>query len=244
MKLFYSSLVLILLAGIYSCGPDSTGINVSGQPCTVKGSVATLDTALTTAYGFEPVQGAQVSLNGTAFTAVTDKKGEFQIDGIPEGQYDILYSKTGYGENKMMRTPIRPGASDFYNVLLGREPSALVHLDSIVPDTEGFSSTVDPFFHIDGTASSAIPVEVFIDLDSNHQSADSHLRAYEIVLPAINWTFLFQPSALHLEKGTTIYITAAAVNARAGVYYMDPLDQDARFVSVGMRSNVVSFVMP
>lgn len=43
-----------------------------------------------------PIIGARVQLRGTAFGAITDTVGFYQITGIPRGTYDIIYSAQGY----------------------------------------------------------------------------------------------------------------------------------------------------
>src|SRR3984893_8575533 len=43
--------------------------------------------------------GAYVSINNTSFKRAADDKGNFQITGIPPGEYDITIENVGYGAN-------------------------------------------------------------------------------------------------------------------------------------------------
>ncbi len=41
--------------------------------------------------------GVTVTADGTKFTATTDITGAWQIDGLPNGEYDICATKAGFG---------------------------------------------------------------------------------------------------------------------------------------------------
>ena len=43
----------------------------------------------------EPLFAAAVGLNGTSHAAVTDEKGHYRIEGIPEGEYILRISYVG-----------------------------------------------------------------------------------------------------------------------------------------------------
>ncbi|HEV3249482.1 MAG TPA: carboxypeptidase-like regulatory domain-containing protein, partial [Puia sp.] len=43
--------------------------------------------------------GAYVSINNTSFKRAADDKGNFQISGIPPGEYDISIENIGYSPN-------------------------------------------------------------------------------------------------------------------------------------------------
>ena len=52
----------------------------------------------------EPLAGANIVIEGTAFGAATDLDGVFLIFNIPEGTYDLIFSYVGYNEVKVKVT--------------------------------------------------------------------------------------------------------------------------------------------
>ncbi len=52
----------------------------------------------------EPLVGANVYIDGTAFGAATDIDGLFIISNVPEGSYDLTFSYIGYAEVKIKVT--------------------------------------------------------------------------------------------------------------------------------------------
>jgi hypothetical protein len=81
-------------------GPEGTAM--------VKGQVNLLDADS----GYMPPYNAiQVSLEGTNYSTVTDDSGLFELDGIPQGTYDVRFSKAGYGDVRWIGTSIQGGGN-------------------------------------------------------------------------------------------------------------------------------------
>jgi hypothetical protein len=55
--------------------------------------------------------GIQVTVENTSFSAVTDDSGLFEFKNIPEGTYNIHFSKAGYGDVYWYGKPIQGGGN-------------------------------------------------------------------------------------------------------------------------------------
>ena len=90
------SIILILALVIYSCKKDSSN-NPPSNAGRILGTVTLYDdrtTALTP-------EGMTVTIDGTAFTAVTNASGQFSFDNVPNDTYNLTYSKADYGIFKL-----------------------------------------------------------------------------------------------------------------------------------------------
>jgi hypothetical protein len=58
-----------------------------------------------------PFNGVQVSLEGTTFSAMTDDSGLYELDNVPEGTYNVRFSKAGYGEIRWFGKVVQGGGN-------------------------------------------------------------------------------------------------------------------------------------
>src|SRR5438067_13072618 len=98
--ILFCFLLLVAAAWLVGC-VNSTSINIQGMTYPIKGSVSVFDTSVTTPRQLRSMQGIQVQMEATGFIAATDTNGEWQWDNVPDGFYDITFSKAGYGVHQL-----------------------------------------------------------------------------------------------------------------------------------------------
>jgi DNA-binding TFAR19-related protein (PDSD5 family) len=62
----------------------------------------------------EPLEYTTVQINNTAYVAITDSLGRFQISNVPIGRYDLLVSSAGY-KTLFLREQLLTSAKESYN---------------------------------------------------------------------------------------------------------------------------------
>ena len=60
-----------------------------------------------------PVSGARVSIQGTRFTTTTDSMGVYHFYNVPPGDYDLKFSKNGFGELTVTKVTVKPAGEQF-----------------------------------------------------------------------------------------------------------------------------------
>lgn len=60
-----------------------------------------------------PISGARVSIQGTRFTTLTDSMGEYRFYNVPPGEYDLKFSKNGFGEITATRITVKAAGEQF-----------------------------------------------------------------------------------------------------------------------------------
>ena len=90
-----------------------------------------------------PLAGTNIFINGTDIGTISDERGFFTINDIPQGYYNISVSYMGYELKTVNDIWIRPNANDFLKVSL--HPKVL-NLSTITVENNFFSkSTVDEY---------------------------------------------------------------------------------------------------
>lgn len=112
-KLIFS-LCLIALMGvsIVGCGQSTPTINTSNsQPNGLKIKGVIREYTLNGTVG-SAIAGAVVALSGDSVnkTVVTNNAGEYVIDGIPDGSYNIVVTAEGYTRNRTNGIVIKPSS--------------------------------------------------------------------------------------------------------------------------------------
>ncbi len=57
-----------------------------------------------------PIEGVDVTLVGTSYHTVSNSMGEYVIHNIPPGNYNLKYSKNGYGVISASNVTLTPYA--------------------------------------------------------------------------------------------------------------------------------------
>lgn len=60
-----------------------------------------------------PISGATVKIQGTRFTTSTNSMGEYMFYNVPPGEYDLKFSKNGYGEITATKVVVKPAGEQF-----------------------------------------------------------------------------------------------------------------------------------
>jgi iron complex outermembrane receptor protein len=72
--------------------------------------------------GLEVLVGASVVLQGTVRGAVTNAKGEYRIEGVPEGNYVLVFSMIGYQRETRSQIRVDKGTETVVNVTMIPSP--------------------------------------------------------------------------------------------------------------------------
>jgi hypothetical protein len=117
---FYFSLV-ITCSFLSACGSKTTEIVYNnGVPGTIIARVTLWD-SLSAFPGFSPVldpSGVEVSIEGTAFKALTDKNGDCTIQNVPPGVYNFLFKKTGFSTQVIGQKAFPGNGTDVISTVL------------------------------------------------------------------------------------------------------------------------------
>ncbi|HEX9951394.1 MAG TPA: carboxypeptidase-like regulatory domain-containing protein [Rubricoccaceae bacterium] len=82
--------------------------------------------------GATAVIGANVRIGGTSLGAATDIDGNYRINGVPVGTYDITASYAGYPANTITGVIINPGATRQLNFTLQENTTDVVEVSAYV----------------------------------------------------------------------------------------------------------------
>ncbi len=171
MRFRYTNLILIF-AFICGCKSATNPIVTAGS-----GSLA----GTVKAFGITSIQpvsplGIHVTIQATAFQATTDSTGNFRIDNIPAGVYNIIFSKPGFDS---MIYPVHhligAGTDVINDAFLIQESSDSIIIKNIIPV---FTVSVTKFIHIIDTL---IKIEPGGGKDTIVRSYDTTIVIYDTV---------------------------------------------------------------
>ncbi|MEE4258248.1 MAG: carboxypeptidase-like regulatory domain-containing protein [Bacteroidales bacterium] len=240
-----NSLIVILIAlSFFACNKDEeekkeTTSSISGKVTLYDEGKTSIDSSDMT-----------VTIEGTSplLTAQTDADGNFVIENVPFGTYNLLFEKTGYGAYRYFNATLTEtggplNLSETFN--LGQQ-SDLTITDFIVHISHGsidYTGTVDP----EGTADAPKYIRIFYSTDSTVSSSNYtyYSEAYEITantfeLPITKEELIDGGFA----SGTTVYMKVHG-DAYWNNSYEDPTSGDMVFPNLSADSpETVSFVIP
>jgi hypothetical protein len=247
------SVVLLFTAVASGCTNDTDSGN--GTEASLAGRIALVDS---TGIVLSDFSGTTVSLDNTKFATTTDASGNWQIHGVPEGQYDITASNPGFGTYHWFEEYVNGGRLDL-------EATALMRMKNIAPflaSAQFYSPTPTLGIRAEMPISSSqtpwAGVIVYCDLDSTVNPSDAHYQTLETTLidsmkyggTATEQQFMLSG----LKSGQTLYISASTYlptlyNFYGPLYsfstkFYDPIHHNYRYASLGPKSNVIKVVMP
>lgn len=90
---------MLIVCGLAGIASAQTGAGVISGRVTDQGTSA-------------PLVGANVALDGTAFSTSTDRTGEFQLTGVPAGEYEVVVRYLGgrQGTRQAQEPRVRSGS--------------------------------------------------------------------------------------------------------------------------------------
>src|SRR5579871_3650741 len=184
-------LAILLVFAICSC--KSTTLGPNAETATIKGQASI---AANYAQYTPPYNGITVSLIGTSFSAMTDDSGNFEIDNVPSGTYDVRFSKPGYGDVLWFGKIVMGGGNASINwktenddpyvryPTLYKQPNLALHLESAsFTDTtiKGYSTSnalVEKGHYSGATPMSYGGIVSYVSRKSNVSSIPGHYNSF------------------------------------------------------------------
>jgi hypothetical protein len=198
-----------------------------------------------------PYSGITVSFPSASIVVNADSLGKWNIPNPPQGNYNILFSKEGFGSTSFKENYVitnSPGSSTgSFNepgiVVLTQAPDSIVRVENVLV-FDSTSPWTPSGFMVSVTATSP-RVFLFIDTIPNVPSTGVHLsHPIELLEHVANEWDNADPeeiSYLGLRHGQTVYVTACA--ASAATKYID-VNNHQVLGNVGPSSNAVPIVIP
>lgn len=87
-----------------------------------------------------PVSGVAIVLDGTDYGTITGAEGEYTITGIPTGQYDVSFLRTGFIESSVTELEIVAGETEMLDFALPPRPA---EMSDEVFELQNFRVTVE-----------------------------------------------------------------------------------------------------
>jgi len=235
--------LLVISVVISSCSTNTTNtVEAPVHHGTLAGRIVLYDTG---SISMTDYSGVVVSIDSTGMKAVTDSFGNWRIDGVAQGQYNITASKDGFGAYHWFEQLVDTGRYDLATISLGKMSNVTPTLLSAIPGSPLalYAKWKTPPYYI----------VLYCDLDSTVQPQDAHLAVSQYYsnpgyVDSVYCGFTNQDLlTAGVRSGQTIYYSASTiftVNTYAMVSYYDPIHHETRWVSTGPKSNVVKVVMP
>ena len=227
------SILLVLAALACSAGcKTTTSPTASGS---FAGRVLLFDSTGTALPNFS---GTTVVLDGTTFSTTTDATGQWQISGVPEGQYNVTASKPGFGTFHWYEQQIIDGRLDLGAAVIVNMPidkPVLMNASAILGGT------------LSANGQTAGPMQTLVidcDLDSTTLPSEPHLAT------GLGYISINNLRAAGAVSGKTLYISISAVyngtyyQDEFVTYFFDPTHNEFRWASTGPKSNVIAVTMP
>lgn len=195
--------------------------------------------------------GVEVTVDGESSRATTDASGAWRLDGVAAGHHDVTFTKSGFGQFRLLDQPMPPDESVLPTVTLATTPTVQAIIDSIYVGTLGGQS----FFFVDGHLSEPPPANakstVVVVFWSRNASVSPDPNEYEqwnasFSLSGASTTFTeaapVEGTRSNFPVGTQVYV-AGYVNSNACSCWTDAATGRRVFSNTGPRSNVVRFTI-
>jgi hypothetical protein len=243
--------MLLIPAVFVSCGKDDD----PNDPIVPTGGISG-NLILSNEYGI-----LLPSHSGMKVTAVSSGNdisndfGNFQILGLVEGTYTLVYEKSGYGTFKKFNIPVLPQIGNGVTQLAGMEqlgPVSTTVVSNLAVAINVSDSTLTISCDIGPNPSPSTPrtFRLFFGSDSTVNSSDFDCA------PSTSWTSTtisgsilgFQPGQLYnagLQKGTTAYVIAYGESDNSNTYFDPDLNRQIYpNLNLAGASNTVMFIVP
>lgn len=238
------ALCLILTAG--SCS-TTTVENYITQTGSIIGTVSLsdADTQLT------DLAGVRVTLEGTAFTAITDSLGRWQMDHVPARSYKLNLTRENFGEVDLTVLHYGIAPTIVPSQRLCKIPSCPPYLDSLMHNAEtsylmghvpcvpeNTATRVVYFFSNSPDVSKEEGMYQAQRLTSNAQLLYCPVSHYDF-MPGGEW------GSSGIDPTQRIYVVAYAVGCVNYWFKSDQLIGEPTYSSISNEpSNVFSFILP
>ena len=200
--------------------------------------------------------GVTVQIRGTSIQTRTDSLGNWQIEQIPTGTYEVLYSKSGFGSIKTCNVQIPgPGDLTLRQEILGMPRTDLLSVDSatIITSTNG-SPWLSVFGHPLQLTTYRRTAVILISPDTLFSQASpyTYLNAGDFGSNTEQTISLGAAAldlhALNMPSGSRAYVTACCgpydLNTDIPGIYDDCDLNHAVMNACGPHGNVISVTIP
>jgi hypothetical protein len=234
--------IFILMLLLYGCEKSEVSINLKS---TLKGHISPYDV-----HGAREEQkdNILVFLDGSEpeLTALTDTAGNYEINNIPTGTYNLVISKEGYGENQYQGLQLVGGSDPVrFNSSIYKKPDVLVNnlsLD-VISGTEIY---VEGDVDLGNTQDvQTYRIEYFIHNESNPSKNNYEMTQSDafFIADGTHFRTRLQTSNILFSSGKKIFVIAYSFNPSDWGYY-DLLSGSRVITSLGAGSNVASTTIP
>jgi len=237
-KIFLISLSVILFA---SCSKDSNTTELLPLPTgTIEGLVILHNSsgAIVTNSG-----GVLVSVDSTSFTATTDSTGKYVIKNVPQGQYNITYSKAGYDTFKVINDNVLAATAPIVqlNLWLYQPSSTTITNFAATENAPGyyfFSGQMAPqaanlqqtYMVFTSTSSAVSPTNYLVNYSFSATTDSSFTTGLYTLYP-------------YFPSGTTVY--AVAYCTYSNTSFTNPANGKTYYAGLSATpSNVVTITLP
>ena len=230
-------LPIALLVGMGGCKT----ITSPGATSTFAGRIVLFDS---TGYTMNDFSGATVQFDNTSFTTTTNADGSWEIDNVPEGQYDVSATKAGFGTFHWYEQIVNGGRNDLSTAAIARVPNIALNVSG--PTIGGGVLYLGGYDTGQHTIHYAIAQ--YVDIDSTVQPSASHVAA----AAGEEYISLDDLRAAGAQPGQTLFISYAWVFDSSGdldgghyqYSFYDSRHNETRYASNGPKSKVFTVTMP
>lgn len=244
----YSVLILFICLIVSACSESSTTTSSITEPTgSLMGTISLQDSL---GNAIQDRRGAEVQIEGTSFSAITDSLGQWEIPALPTRLYTLLFSKPGFYTMKNMTYGYVTGKDVYYgNVLLQQEIHYSETLISLTLSSKFNQSKIN--FAFTNNTPKDIAVYYFFattpNIDPNDSTTYRFCSGSSLSFFSSSRTGsigLFTDVGQFFSSGQTVYLQAYPGGYQAVQHYFDPIKMRNIWVGFGKPSNVISAVMP
>ncbi len=116
--------LMILCIGIFTDNLTAEDIDGLTNEATIKGKVIDITPEQNPIFG---VKVTAVDAAGKEYTTRTNKKGEYEITGLPAGRYTMSFSKAGYGD-RVGKSKLVAAGGEIYDIIKMRKQENILTL--------------------------------------------------------------------------------------------------------------------
>jgi hypothetical protein len=251
MNHFRNLIAALMLVVLAACGNDED----PSSPIIPTGGISG---NLVLSNEFGTLLPSHAGMKITAVSAgndITNDFGNFQINGLLEGTYTLVYEKSGFGTFKKFNIPVLPQIGNGVTQLAGMEqlgPVSTTIVTHLAVALNVSDSTLTISCNVAPNASQSNPrtFRLFFGSDSNVSSTHFDYA------PSTTWTATtvsgsilgFQPGQLYtagLQKGTNAYVIAYGESDQSNTYFDPDLNRQIYpNLNLAGVSNTVMFNVP
>ncbi|MDP4198100.1 MAG: carboxypeptidase-like regulatory domain-containing protein [Bacteroidota bacterium] len=242
---FVRSFFLLVVGGLLAMACTHVSENSApDEKGTLSGHVQLLDSV---SY---PTRSDSVTITipALAATCLTDPSGQWRINNIPIGTYEVDATRPGYGTMKWFDIHVTgPGTYFLSPVTIGPTPRYHLYIDSVRVGGPASQKTLDIFGRIDNYHESCYIYPV-LDVDSNLFPNMPHYTQYGLgseVQSEGTWKYSVSVSQLWtLSSGAKVFLSVFGNTGYQPTDFYDPSSGQMLPISPSQKSNSLPFIVP